>query len=52
MSAAKITDQDHIVVFNKHGVIIKNSEGQVRVVAGRINDLYYVGEGNKKVCAM
>jgi len=45
VSVSKITDHDHEVIFRKDRAIIQNNRGEVKMVADRIGNLYFVREG-------
>ncbi|XP_033222698.1 uncharacterized protein LOC117176553 [Belonocnema kinseyi] len=52
MSVAKITDTDHEVTFKKIIAIVKNENGNVKMVADRMGGLYYIKEINKEGTCM
>jgi len=44
VSVAKITDMGHEVIFNNRGARVMNRDGDIKLVADRRGDLYYVRE--------
>lgn len=47
LSVGKITDKGCEVIFNKNNAFIVDSEGEIKLAAERIGDLYYVRERNR-----
>lgn len=44
----KIIDTGYVVLFNKNSAVVIDCDGNVKLVADQIEDLYYVRETNKK----
>lgn len=49
MSVAKITDKCHEVIFKQKEAIIRDANGQVRMVADRSGDLYFTRKSTESV---
>jgi len=50
LSISKITDRDLTVIFDRRKVRVVDENGNVKMVAIRKNDLYYVNEKSKYEC--
>ena len=48
ISFAKIMDHDNKVIFTKTGVIVEGIDGNIKMVADRIGNLFYAREGSEK----
>ena len=50
MSVSRITDKGFNVLFQKHEAVVTDKTGNVKILADRIGDLYFVREnaGNRK----
>lgn len=44
ISVAKIADQGHSILFRKDDTVIANSNGEIKMIADRRGDLYYIRE--------
>lgn len=42
LSVAKITDRNNTVIFSKSGAIVKGENGETKLIAKRVGNLYYV----------
>lgn len=47
LSVAKITDKDCEVVFKRNNAVVRDRNGDVRLVADRIGDLYYLRQSKE-----
>jgi len=52
MSVSKIVDKDYNVIFNKDHAIIQDSKGDVKMIAERHGDLFYVRESCQEANAV
>ena len=48
ISVAKITDHDNKIIFTNTGAIVEGVDGNIRMVADRIGNLFYAREGSDK----
>lgn len=44
VSVSKITDRDHEVTFRRKGAVIRDRQGEIKMMADRIGDLYFIRE--------
>lgn len=44
VSVSKITNRNHEVIFIKDKAIVQDSYGEVKMIANRVGDLYYIRE--------
>lgn len=51
LSVSKITQNDREVVFRKNEAVIRDLDGNVKLTADRIEDLYYLREAGERVNA-
>ena len=51
ISVAKIIDKGNAVTLTKDGAFVKDSDGNVKIAADRIGDLFYI-RGKNEVCAV
>ena len=51
ISVAKIVDKGNAVTFTKDGAFVKDSDGNVKISADCVGDLFYI-RGKNEVCAV
>jgi len=51
LSVAKIVDRKHQVLFTHNRAYVKDASGNVKMVANRIGDLFYLQAGTDEMCA-
>lgn len=52
MSVGKITDRGFDVIFKKEKALVQNSDAEIKMVADRINGLYFVRENSEVASAV
>ena len=52
VSVAKIVDRNHQVLFTGDRAYIQDASGNVKIMADRVGDLFYLREGQNKACAV
>lgn len=50
LSVAKITDKDYQVIFERHHATVLDPEGNVRLLAYRTSNLYYISAHEQAAC--
>lgn len=48
LSVAKITDRNNTVIFYKNGAVVKGENGDTKLIAKRIGNLYYIWDDNEE----